>query len=415
MTRFAIGYQICLGVDLKFFQEYDLYSLQKRISAYIFAISFIFFALIVRLFFVEIIDSNWLQNLALSQWTRDLPISAERGKIYDKNGATLAVSLTSYDLYSRGREIKNITEVADYLSKKLNMAYDTLYQKLSLRNVSEVLIKLQIDSKTAKEIVLKNFSGVFLTESIKRYYPYGNLLTQVLGFTTIDNIGQAGIESYYNSVLTGENGKYIVQSDLQGKEIENSLRLYTQGTSGKDIYLTIDVGIQQIIEKTLEKIYVEQKAKSVSAIIMNAQTGEIVACSTKPSFDLNNLPRDNASLMMEQVKNKLVVDIYEPGSTFKILTMGAALEQNKTNLSEHFYCPGYRIVDGQKIKCWKTIGHGSQDLNMGMVNSCNCVFMDLASRLGVNKLYEYLKLFGIKSMTVLSCLSKVADKYPLGL
>lgn len=384
---------------MKFYQEYDLFSLRKRISAFIIAISFIFFALIIRLLWIEVIDSNWLQKRALNQWTRDLPITAERGKILDTNGATLAVSLTSYDLYSRGREVKNVSKTASYLSKKLNMSYDVLYNKLSLKNVSEVLIKLQIDSKTAKDIILKNFSGIFLTESIKRYYPYGDLLTQVLGFTTIDNVGQAGIENYYNKILTGENGKYIVQSDLQGKEISNSLRLYTDAIAGSDIYLTINVGIQQILENILKNIYIEQKAKSVSAIIMNAKNGEIIASSTKPSFDLNNLPRDNVSLMMEQVKNKLVVDIYEPGSTFKILTMSAALQENKTNLSEHFYCPGYRIVDGQKIKCWKTIGHGSQDLTTGIVNSCNCVFMDLASRLGTNKFYEYLKLFGIGAKT----------------
>ena len=399
MIKFAIGCRIYLGVDLKFYQEYVLYSLQKRISAYIIAVSFIFLALIIRLFWVEVIDSNWLQNLAIGQWTRDLPITAERGKIYDTNGAILAVSLSSYDLYSRGREITNITQVADYLSKKLNMSYNTLYEKLSLRNVSEVLIKLQIDSNTAKDIILKNFSGIFLTESIKRYYPYGDLLTQVLGFTTIDNIGQAGVEAYYNKTLTGKNGKYIVQSDLQGKELNNALRIYSQGIAGSDIHLTIDVGIQQIVENVLNKIYTEQKAKSVSAIIMNAKTGEIVASSTKPSFDLNNLPRNDVSKMMEQVKNKLVVDIYEPGSTFKILTMSAALQEKKTNLSEHFYCPGYRIVDGQKIKCWKTKGHGSQDLTTGIVNSCNCVFMDLASRLGVNKFYEYLKKFGIGAKT----------------
>ena len=399
MIKFAIGCRIYLGVDLKFYQEYVLYSLQKRISAYIIAVSFIFLALIIRLFWVEVIDSNWLQNLAIGQWTRDLPITAERGKIYDTNGAILAVSLSSYDLYSRGREITNITQVADYLSKKLNMSYNTLYEKLSLRNVSEVLIKLQIDSNTAKDIILKNFSGIFLTESIKRYYPYGDLLTQVLGFTTIDNIGQAGVEAYYNKTLTGKNGKYIVQSDLQGKELNNALRIYSQGIAGSDIHLTIDVGIQQIVENVLNKIYTEQKAKSVSAIIMNAKTGEIVASSTKPSFDLNNLPRNDVSKMMEQVKNKLVVDIYEPGSTFKILTMSAALQEKKTNLSEHFYCPGYRIVDGQKIKCWKTKGHGSQDLTTGIVNSCNCVFMDLASRVGVNKFYEYLKKFGIGAKT----------------
>lgn len=380
-------------------QEYDLHSLRKRISAFIFAISLLFFALVVRLFWVQVINSVDMQNLALNQWTRDLPLTAERGKIYDNNGATLAVSISSYDLYARGREIKDATRVADYISKKLSISYDKVYEKISYKNVSEVLIKLQIDTKTAKDILLQDFSGIFLTESIERYYPYGDLLTQILGFTTIDNIGQAGVEAYFNDILTGQNGKYIVQSDLQGKEIENSLRTYIEGSAGDNIYLTINVGIQLILEKVLNQIYEEQKAKSVSAIIMNAKTGEVVASSSKPSFDLNNLPRDNVQTMMEQVKNKLVVDVYEPGSTFKILTMSSALEENKTNINDHFYCSGYRIVDGQKIKCWKTIGHGSQDLTTGMVNSCNCVFMDLASRLGTQTFYSYLKNFGIGTKT----------------
>ncbi|MBQ3494906.1 MAG: PASTA domain-containing protein [Clostridia bacterium] len=399
MTKYVISSQNFLEVDLHSNQEYDTHSIRKRISALIVAVSFIFFALVIRLFYIEVISSARLQNLAYSQWTRDLPITAERGKIYDRGGATLAVSLSSYNLYSRGREIKDINKVASYLAKKLDMSYDVLYNKLSLKNVSEVLIKLQIDSDTAKQILMQDFPGIFLSQSIQRYYPYGNLLTQVLGFCTIDNIGQAGIEAYFNEILTGENGKYVVQSDLTGKEIENSLQTFIEGKAGDNIYLTIDVGIQLILENVLEQIYTEQKAKSVSALIMRAETGEIVASSTKPSFDLNNLPRDNVSEMMEQVKNKLVVDVYEPGSTFKILTMCSALEKGVTNLNDRFYCPGYRVVDGQKIKCWKTTGHGSQTLTEGIVNSCNCVFMDLASRLGTQSFYEYLKNFGIGQKT----------------
>lgn len=169
-----------------------------------------------------------MQLRAFNQWTRDLKITAERGKIYDANGATLAVSLTSYDIYVRGREIKEPVKVANFLSKKLNMDYNLLYDKVNIKNVSEVLVKLQVDSTTAKEIANENLSGVFLSESIKRYYPYGDLLTQILGFTTIDNIGQSGIEAYFNEMLSGEDGFFLVQSDLQGKEIENSLRTYIE-------------------------------------------------------------------------------------------------------------------------------------------------------------------------------------------
>ena len=380
-------------------QEYTLYSLRKRISAFIIAISFLFFALIVRLIVVQVFYGNSLQLKAYGQWTRDLPITAERGKIYDSNGATLAVSFTTYDIYIRGREVKDIAKVASVLSKKLNMDYNLIYDKASIKTVSEVLVKLQVDSQTAKEIMKENLSGVFFAESIKRYYPYGNLLTQILGFTTIDNVGQAGIEAYFNNILSGTDGSFLVQSDLQGKEIENSLRVFVDAVAGDNIYLTIDVNIQRIIEEILEKIMIEQKCKSASCIIMNAKTGKIVASSSKPSFDLNSIPRDDAVSLMEMTKNKIVVDVYEPGSTFKILTMSSALESGVTNLNDHFYCSGYHIVDGQRIKCWKTTGHGSQDLITGLVNSCNVVFMTLAQRMGVENFYNYLKKFGLGSKT----------------
>ena len=380
-------------------QEFTLHSLRKRISAFIIAISFIFFALIVRLFVVQVANSQKLQNLAYGQWTRDLPITAERGKIYDANGATLAVSFTTYDIYVRGREVKNATELASYLSNKLNMSYDTVYSKVSIRNVSEILIKLQVESSLAKEIASQNFSGVFLSESVKRYYPYGDRLTQILGFTTVDNSGQAGVEAYFNDILSGTDGSFLVQSDLQGKELKNSLQSYIEATGGDNIYLTIDVNIQGIVEQVLSLVMQEQKAKSASCIIMDPNTGEIIASSTKPSFDLNNIPRDNLASLMDITKNKIVVDVYEPGSTFKILTMSSALESGVAHLQDHFYCPGYSVVDGQRIKCWKTIGHGSQDLTTGLVNSCNCVFMALSQRMGVDKFYNYLKKFGLGQKT----------------
>ena len=379
--------------------EFTLHSLRKRISAFIIAISLLFIALIVRLFFVSTLDSQRLQNMALSQWTRDLPITAERGKIYDTSGATLAVSFTTYDVYLRGREIKDASKVAQFLSKKLNMSYDLIYSKATITNVSEVLVKLQVDSDTAKSISLENISGIFLSESIERYYPYGNLLTQILGYTTIDNVGQAGIEAYFNNVLSGQDGYFLVQSDLQGKEIDNSLRTYVDSVAGDNITLTIDVNIQSIVESVLEKVMVEQQAKSASCIIMDATTGEIVASSSKPSFDLNDIPRDDTASLLDMSRNRLVVDVYEPGSTFKILTMASALESGNAHLSDHFYCGGSATVDGQRIRCWKTIGHGSIDLTQGLVNSCNCVFMALSQRMGVDVFYDYLQSFGLGSAT----------------
>ncbi len=363
------------------------------------AISFLFLALFVRLFYVGVVCEEKLQQKAYDQWTRDLPITSQRGKILDCNGATLAVSYTTYDIYVRGREVKDRAKVASTLSKKLNLDYDNVYAKVSITNVSEILIKLQVDSKTAKEINSENLDGVFLSESVKRYYPYCDLLTQVLGFTTVDNRGQSGIEAYYDDILKGESGSFVVQSDLQGKELDNSLRSFVEGKSGDNVQLTIDVNIQRIVEDVLKVAMDEQKSLSASCIIMNAKTGEIVASSTKPSFDLNNIPRDDASTLMSMTKNKLVVDVYEPGSTFKILTASSALESGVAKLGDHFYCGGASIVDGQRIKCWRSIGHGSQDLTTGLVNSCNCVFMALAQRMGTEKFYSYLKKFGLGQKT----------------
>ena len=379
-------------------KTFTLFSLRKRISALIIAISFLFCALLIRLSIVSLVDGKWLQEKAFNQWTRDLPITGERGKIYDTNGATLAVSKTTYDVYFRGREVDDPIGVSSYLSNLLGLEFEKVHAKAIDKTISESLVKMQIDQEVALKILNSDYKGVFLSENIGRYYPYGDLLTQILGFTTIDNVGQAGIEQYYNNMLTGLDGKYYVQSDLQGHQIDNTLSSYIPSVAGMNLQLTIDVSIQQVVEKVLEQIVLDHKPKSVTCIVMNPKNGELLALGLKPSFNLNDIPRSDPSLM-STVKNTAVVDVYEPGSTFKILTTAAALEEGKTNLNDRFYDPGYRIVDGQKIKCWKTIGHGSEDLVDGFINSCNSVFMDLALRMGTNSFYSYLKKFGIGSKT----------------
>lgn len=379
-------------------KTYTLFSLRKRISALIIAISFLFCTLLIRLSIVSLVDGKWLQEKAFNQWTRDLPITGERGKIYDTNGATLAVSKSTYDVYLRGREVDDPIGVSSYLSNLLGLEFEKVHAKAIDKTISENLVKMQIDQEIAQKILNSDHKGVFLSENIGRYYPYGDLLTQILGFTTIDNVGQAGIEQYYNNMLTGLDGKYYVQSDLQGHQIDNTLSSYIPSVAGMNLQLTIDVSIQQVVETVLEQIVLDHKPKSVTCIVMNPKNGELLALGLKPSFNLNDIPRSDPGLM-STVKNTAVVDVYEPGSTFKILTTAAALEEGKTNLNDRFYDPGYRIVDGQKIKCWKTIGHGSEDLVDGFINSCNSVFMDLALRMGTNNFYSYLKKFGIGSKT----------------
>ena len=380
-------------------KPFTLFSFRKRIVALFIAISFLFCALGIRLFVLQIINGQSLQLRATDQWTRDLKIVAPRGTIYDRTGASLAVSYTTYNVFVRGREVKSATTVATHLSNILGLDFDDVYAKVQRKNVSEVLIKLGVDSETAERIYQQSLPGVYLAESVARYYPNGNLATQLLGFTSIDNVGQTGVEAYYNELLTGTDGYSYVQSDLQGKEIGGTLRYYIPAEDGEDLTLSIDSKMQAILESALSLIMTEQKAKTASGMILEVDSGQVLAISSKPSFDLNEVPRDDLETLFDQSKMKLVTDIYEPGSTFKILTVAAALEEGLTSLDDTFYCPGYRIIDGVRIKCWKTIGHGNQTLVEAFGNSCNCCFMDLALRLGVDKFYSYMQKFGLGSKT----------------
>lgn len=357
----------------------------------------IFFVLIIRLFVIQIIQSNWLTSKAASQWTRDLPINAKRGNITDVNGANLAESYSSYDVYVRASMVSEPVKVAKLLSQVIGLDYEDTFKKVINTTVSESLIKLQLDDVSAKKIIDANLSGIMLSENNKRYYPYGDLLTQVLGFTTIDNVGQSGIELYAEKYLKGVKGYALEESDVNGVKIDNTLSTFVPPIDGCNVKLTIDVNIQQIVEKALKVLCEEQKPKTATAIVMNPNTGEIVAMSSKPSFDLNNPPRDNVAELLQNVKNLSIVDIYEPGSTFKVLTTATALEEKVTTPNEGFYDPGYRIVDGEKIKCWKLIGHGQQTMTDGLCNSCNSVFVDLALRLGADTMYEYFEKYGFGS------------------
>ena len=329
-------------------KSHSLYSLQKRILALLVLICFVFCVIFLRLGIVQIINGNWLQNLALDQWTRSLPIIAERGKIYDVNGSTLAISYSSYSLYARAREIQDKASVAQFLASTLNLNFNSVYEKICNSLVSEVLISLQVDDETALKIFEKNYDGIYLTENTIREYPYGDLLTQVLGFVTVDNIGQAGIESRFNEMLSGDSGYCLVQSDLTGVKLENMMDYYVSAMAGQNLNLTIDANIQLIVERNLNLALTEQSAKNASCIIMDATSGEIVAMSSKPSFDLNDVPRDDISQLMNMVKNNMVVDVYEPGSTFKIITLATALSTGAGHLSDYFYCPGYTIVNAKK-------------------------------------------------------------------
>ncbi len=354
------------------------------------------------------IKSKELTIKAAEQWLRSLPLVATRGDIVDNAGSTLATSYTTYDVYLRAKDVTEPSEVAMFLSKTLGLDYNKLYLKATDKFVSESLVKLSIKDVVAKQIIAKKYSGVVLSENISRFYPYGEFLSQVLGYTTIDNQGQSGLEAYYNKYLKGIDGKQLTQATVAGKELNNTLRYYYPSIDGYSIKLTIDSKIQLIVQDTLSKIMQDHMPKSASITILEPATGKIIAMGIAPAFDNNDPPRNDVSLLMSLSKNTSVVDVYEPGSTFKILTIAAALSENLTNFQDVFYCPGYRMVDGQKIKCWRTIGHGSQTLVEGIANSCNCVFMDLALRLGKDKFYQYLQAFGIGQKTGVDILGESA-------
>lgn len=373
----------------------SIHSLQKRLLAVFVLVAFIFLAIIVRLGYVQLIRGSWLTAKASQQWYRSLPLSAERGVIADCNGNKLALSYSTFDVYVRPNSVQNANEVALILSSKLGLDYDKVYAKIINKKLSEVCIKMQVDEATCNNIISCNLAGVVMSKNNKRYYPYGDLLTQVLGFTTVDNVGQSGLELYYDKYLKGVRGLSLEESDVSGKKIDNTAKKYIPSISGMNLNLTIDVNIQVFLEQALNYLMAEQKPKTCTGIIMNPNTGEIVAMSTKPSYDLNNVPRSDVQTLLDTSRNVGVVDVYEPGSTFKVLTMASAVEAGVAHLSDRFYDPGYRIVDGEKIKCWRLSGHGSQTLTEGLCNSCNAVFVDLALRLGKDRMYERFKVYGL--------------------
>ena len=266
-------------------QNNSIFSLTKRLLAIFALVSFIFVVIIIRLGYLQLVKGKWLQGKAVDQWTRELPLNAQRGLILDTNGVTLATNYSTYDVYVRPSMVQNPTEVALVLSNTLDLEYDKVYKKVIDRYVSESLIKLQVQKDIALSLKKDSLKGVLLSENSTRYYPYNSSLTQVLGFTTIDNVGQAGLEAYYNKYLTGINGYVLEESDVKGVKIDNTLSSYVASIPGINLELTIDINIQKFVEDALAQLVKEQKPKRTSAIVMNPKSGEIVAMATMPNFD----------------------------------------------------------------------------------------------------------------------------------
>ena len=378
-------------------QRNSIFSLQKRLLAIYVLIVSLFMCIVLRLGFIQIVQNTHLKSIAMPQWIRDLPLKAPRGEMVDINGIKLATNILSYDVYIRPSMVKSPTDVASVLHNILGVDYEDAFNKATNRLVSETLVRIQVDKHIATKLMEENVSGIMLSENSTRYYPYDNYLSRVLGYTTVDGIGQSGLEIYYDKYLTGINGMVVNESDVNGVSIKNSVTEYLPSISGLDLKLSIDSNIQHFAENALIKLVEEQKPKTASILVMNPNNGGIYAMATSPSINLNDVPRDDISYLMEVSKNLNIVDVYEPGSTFKSITMAYAIEKGVASLSDTFVDPGYRMVDGEKIKCWKLTGHGHETLTEGLCNSCNSVFVDLALRLGKDEMYNMFETFGFGS------------------
>lgn len=380
-------------------KKQSLYPIRRKLLIVLVSITFFFCAVIFRVGFIQIVNGANLQSKAVSQWTRDLPLEARRGAIVDRNGVVLADTSTLYTLYVRPREVNSVESLCKSLSSVLDISYQKLYDKIAGKKVSEITVAKKLTKTQMLEITKMDISGVYFSEDTLRYYPYGNFLTQVLGYINVDGDGQEGLELYLDKYLSGVDGVLLTQSDLTGVELDGSSVSYLPAVDGFKVTLTVDSAIQSFAESAVYKALSDHKAQSASCIVMNTQTGAILAMANAPGFDLNSPPRSDVTTLYENMKNRTITDVYEPGSTFKILTMAMALNEGKVSGASTFYDPGYRIVDGVRIKCWRTIGHGSQTFSEGVKNSCNSVFMDLALSVGVDKTYSYYEKFGITAKT----------------
>lgn len=372
--------------------------MRKRILIALIALCCVFTALFGRLLYIQIIDGAELRAKAAEQWYRDLPLKAPRGNIYDRNGNVLADSKDVFTLYARPNAVTDKEAAADAVSAALSLDRETVIKKLS-SSVGEVTLKRKISATDAYALREKKIAGLYYTLDTQRNYPFGASLSQILGFTNIDNVGQSGIESYYDKYLTGVDGFAYTSTDIAGRELEDSITRYVPSIPGCNITLSVDSNIQSFAESAVKAAATEFNAKSASMIVMDVNTGGILAMAKNPSFDLNDPPRNDLELLNELSRNTMIVDMYEPGSTFKIFTTAAALEAGAVSDNDSFYCAGSRTVDGQRIRCWRSIGHGSQHLAEGVKNSCNCVFMDLALRLGTSRFYDSLRNFGLGQKT----------------
>lgn len=374
------------------------YVVQKRIKIVGVLMFFIFLVIIIRIFYIEVFSQSRLNELANSLWSRNLPILADRGKITDRNGVVLADNITTTSLVVVPVQIKNKEEVAKNLASILNTDYLNIYSHLtkhtSIERIHPEGRRLSYD--VAEKIRVLNYDGVYLLKESKRYYPYKEMLSHVIGYVGIDNQGLSGIELLYDKYLKGTDGGIKYYSDGKGLRL-NMSEVYDKPVSGNNIALTIDVRVQEAIERELDNVVTKYNPENALIMVMNPNTGEIIAMSSRPNFDPNNYQ----SYDIEAINRNLPIWMsYEPGSTFKIITLVSAINEGKVNLfTDTYYDGGSISVENAKIKCWKAGGHGAETFLNVVENSCNPGFVVLGQRLGTELLYDYLNKFGFGEKT----------------
>lgn len=383
---------------------------RKKVMIVFVAVFFIMMFLIGRLVYLMIFCSEYYGNKAENLHERERDIKAARGKLLDANGTVLATNKSVCTISVIHNQIEEPEKVIEMLVRELGIPEETARKRVE--KVSSIeRVKTNVAKETGDAIRAYGLSGVKVDEDYKRYYPYGTLASKVLGFTGADNQGILGLEVKYDEYLQGTNGKILTLTDARGIEIENAGESRLEPVNGYDLCLSLDRNIQMYCEQAAKKVCTKKSADSVSVIVMNPQNGELMAMVNYPEFDLNDpftlagdtgktvSAEEKQDLLNKMWRNQCISDTYEPGSTFKIITAAAALEEGVVKLDDTFYCPGYKIVEDRRIRCARTTGHGAETFETGIMNSCNPVFMELGERLGAENFAGYFKQFGLLSKT----------------
>ena len=383
---------------------------RRKIMIIFVAVLLLMVFLMGRLVYLMIFCSEYYGVRAENLHERERDIKAARGNIYDRNGVVLAENKTVCTISVIHSQIEDPEKVIAVLTKELGMSEETVRKRVE--KVSSIeRIKTNVEKETGDAIRSYELAGVKIDEDYKRYYPYNELASKVIGFTGGDNQGIIGIEVKYDEYLEGINGKILTLTDARGVEIKNAGERRSEPVEGDDLYLSLDYNIQMYAAQAAVKVREEKQADSVSILVMNPQNGEILAMVNEPEFNLNEpfalnteidtelSEEEKQNALNKMWRNQCINDTYEPGSTFKIITASAALEEGKVSLSDQFNCPGYKIVEDRRIRCHKVGGHGAEDFTHGIMNSCNPVFIEIGLRIGSDRFCDYFEQFGLLSRT----------------